>query len=105
MDNYETNNIEKSEAYALVANDRRQTVIRLLLDEPDDWDVNDLAGAVVAHERECSREEVDEQTHERALLGLLHKDLPKLADADIIVFEGKTVAPGEYINELAPLVK
>lgn len=105
MDKYETNNIPKGESYTLVANARRRTVIRLLLDEPDDWDVDDLARAVAAHEQGCSREDVDEQIYERVLLGLLHSDLPKLADGDIVVFENKTVAAGEYIDELARLVE
>ena len=105
MDRYDPENISKGDAYSLMAETRRRYVVRLLLEESGEWEVETLARRVAARERECSPTEGEDEHCERILLSLVHCDLPKLAAKDVVAFDGEAVAPGEHIDDLAPLVK
>lgn len=105
MDRYDPENISKGDAYSLMAETHRRHVIRLLLGESGEWEVKALAMRVAARERECPPTEVEDEYRDRILLSLVHCDLPKLAAEDVVAFDGEAVAPGEHIDDLAPLVK
>lgn len=105
MDRYDPKNISKGDAYSLMAETRRRHVIRLLLGESGEREVEALARTVAARERECPPTEVEDEHRDRILLSLVHCDLPKLAAEDVVAFDGEAVAPGEHIDDLAPLVK
>ena len=105
MDGHDPGNISKGDVYSLMADTRRRHVVRLLLEESGEWEVEALARRVAARERECSPTEGEDQHCERILLSLVHSDLLKLAAEDVVVFDGETVAPDKSIDDLAPLVK
>lgn len=106
MNEWDPDGVSRDDAYDLAAEDRRREVLRILLTDRDEWAVDELATAVAARENEVALEDVDERTHERVVVALLHRDLPKLDDANVVEFddEEKTVAAGEHIGDLDPLV-
>lgn len=104
MERYEPETISRGDAYAIAANPRRQRVIRLLLEDRRAWQVEGLARTIAARDQECAPSEVDEQCRRRIHLSLVHSHLPELAAEDVVVVEDETVAPGETIDDLAPLV-
>lgn len=106
MEDREPENLSTDEAYDLTSQELRRKSLGVLLDERDEWDVESLAREVAAREDDVPAEDVDEETHERVTVALVHRDLPKLADADVVVFdaEAETVAAGEHIADLEPFV-
>lgn len=103
MDRYDPDSLPKDAAFDLARAEQRRIVVRLLLDEPREWDVRALADAVAARK---SDDRTDGEETKRVQVELLHRDLPKLADHDVIDYDiaAGTVAPGEPIDDLAPLV-
>lgn len=106
MESYSPEYFSKDTVFGLLATERRRVVVRLLLEERDEWEIAALATAVAAHERDGPPDTADEETTRRSRIALLHRDLPMLADAGVVVFnvEDAVVAPDEHIDELAPLV-
>ncbi|MWG36768.1 DUF7344 domain-containing protein [Halomarina oriensis] len=96
-----------SVAYDLVRDSSRREVVRLLSAHPGPWTVSSLATELAATEAEADAAAVvDEDPHTRAAVRLYHCHLPRFADADVVTFDAETgtVAPGEFLPSLLPLV-
>ncbi|MFC5970551.1 hypothetical protein ACFPYI_04330 [Halomarina salina] len=106
MDDWTPDELSEDEAYDLVAEELRRETLRLLLNESEEWDVSSLATEIAARESDISHSEVNEGDQKRVAVALLHRDLPKLADADVVEFdfEDETVVTGEHIDDLDPLL-
>ena len=104
MDSCPSGDLSQDEAYALVAEQRRRETLRVLLHER--WDVSTLATEVAARESDISRAAVDEETQKRVVVALLHRDLPKLAEAGVVTFDftEETVRPGPNIDDFDQLL-
>lgn len=106
MDEWTPDELSEDAVYDLVAEELRRETLRLLLNESEEWDVSRLAAAIVARESDVPRSEVSKEDQKRVVVALLHRDLPKLADADVVEFdfEDETVATGACIDDLDPLL-
>lgn len=106
MAEYIPDNLSKAEALALAAKARRRIAIRVIVDTSNEVTADRLAREVAAREHGTSPEAIDEEPHEGIHLALLHQDLPKLAAEEVVRFDftEETVAPGEHIDDLAPLL-
>lgn len=106
MDEWSSDELSEDEAYELVAQSLRRETLRVLLNERDEWEVDALAAEVAAREGDVQPDDVDEETHKRVAVALLHRDLPRLDDAGIVEFDfaAETVVTGENIRDLDPLV-
>ena len=106
MEDLSPDDLSEDEAYDLVAEQLRRESLRLLLNDSEEWDVDTLATEIVAREEDGASAEVDEEAHKRVAVALLHRDLPKLADAGVVEFdfENERVTTGEYIDDLDPLL-
>lgn len=106
MDEYDPDTLSKDEAFQQAQKERRRILVRILLDEDSEHAVEDLATEVVAREQDVAAEAVPHDEHEQAYVSLIHRDLPKLAEDDVVAFDPETeiVAPGANIADLDPLV-
>lgn len=106
MDDWTPSELSEDEAYGLVAEELRRETLRILLSESEEWNVASLATEIVARESEISRSEVDEADKKRVAVALLHRDLPRLDDADVVEFDfnDERVVVGEHIDDLNPLL-
>lgn len=106
MDEYLLKDLSKTEALSLVTKTRRRIAIQTMVAIGDEMTVDRLAKEVAARKHETSPEAIDEETSGEIHLALLHQDLPKLADKKAVRFDYMqgTVAPGEYIDDLALLL-
>ena len=106
MDDWTPDGLSVDEAYKLVSEGLRRETLRVLLNEREQWEVNDLATAVAAREQNTSPADIGETIHKRIVVALMHRDLPKLADADIVAFdfEAETVTPSSNIDDLEELL-
>lgn len=106
MNDYSPDGLSKDVAYDLVAERLRREVVHLLLTEDGTWSVDALAAEITARENGVDPGDVNEETRKRAAVALLHRDFPKLASSGVITFDltNETVARGENIDDLAPLV-
>lgn len=106
MDDWTPDELSEDKAYDLVAEELRRETLRILLNESEEWNVSSLATEIVARESEISRSEVDEADKKRVAVALLHRDLPRLDDADVVEFDfnDERVVVGEHIDDLNPLL-
>lgn len=106
MNDWDPDDLSKDEAYDLAADERRRKTVQVLLNERETWSVDALATEVAARENDIDDADVSEEMHRRVTVALLHQDLPKLADADVVRFdfEDETVEAGENIEDVDPLV-
>ena len=106
MDEYDPDDLAKDDAFELATEEHRRTLIRVFLQDTGEYSVRDLAREVVAREANVAPEAVDEDAYEQMYLSLFHTDLPKLAEENVVEFDPDegTVAPGENIDDLDPLV-
>ncbi|MFC5972604.1 hypothetical protein ACFPYI_14800 [Halomarina salina] len=89
-----------------MAEELRRETLRLLLNQSEEWDVSSLATELVARESDIQPSDVGEEHQKRVVVALLHRDLPKLADADVVEFdfENERVTTGDHIDDLDPLL-
>lgn len=106
MDDWTPSELSEDEAYGLVAEELRRETLRILLSESEEWNVASLATEIVAHEEDVPPSEVDEEARKRVAVALMHRDLPKLDDADVVEFDfdEEVVVTGAHIDELDPLL-
>lgn len=106
MAEWSPDDLSKDDAYSLLAEEHRRVALRLLLNEQETWDLDALASAIIAREEDLPPGEVGEAHHERVLLALRHRDIPKLAEADVVEFhvEEETVRVDENIDDLESLI-
>lgn len=106
MDEYDPDDLEKGDAFEYAAEVRRRILIRILLEDDSEHQLREFAREGAAREDDIAPETVDEEVHEQVELSLSHTDLPKLAQENVVEFDRDegTVAPGENIDDLDPLV-
>ncbi len=106
MERYEPETLTKDVAYSLVAEHQRRFLITILLSGDDEWRVDELATELAAREHDLSPADVDTATQKRVAVSLLHRHLPRLADAGAVEFDltTETVTTTPILEELAPLV-
>lgn len=92
-------------ASAVLASERRRTVLRTLRDADGSLAIADLARDVVASERDGSAGDAPEAAVERVALTLHHRHLPKLADGGYLRYDPgeKTVVPRDDLESLVPI--
>ncbi|PSQ00423.1 hypothetical protein BRC94_05715 [Halobacteriales archaeon QS_5_70_17] len=102
MDRYRPSDLSKDAAFDLAREEQRRIVVGLLLEGSREWDLRALADATVRERAGGAEREASDRT----LLTLRHRDLPKLAAAGVVDYDAddRTVAPGERIEDLEPLV-
>lgn len=106
MDRYEPATLSKDVAYDLVTERQRRVLIDVLLAGANERTVDELTDAVAAREHDVGTSEIDETTRKRVSVSLLHRHLPKLADAGVVDFEfdTETVVVKPALEDLKPLV-
>ncbi len=106
MERYSPDALSKEVAYDIATEHLRRVVVRILLEDEQAWSVDSLATEATARMHDTAVADVADATHRRVAVALLHRDLPKLTDAGVIVFDfdRETVARGEHIDDIAPLV-
>lgn len=73
-------------ALSLVASERRRVVLQTLSEHPR-LSLPDLAEEVAVREFDQPFDEIDEHTVLEIYTALWHRDIPKLADADVITYD------------------
>ncbi len=92
--------------YRLLGESRRRYLLYQLLDEPC-VTIDDLATQIVAWERGQSTDAVDEETHQRVCISLVHVHLPMLADHGVVEYDLRSgdVVLTDGIDELEPMLE
>lgn len=74
--------------FKALAHERRQQILSILLDRPDEMLVSDLALYLAARNRDnVPLADVNAEAHRRVHLTLSHNHLPQLASADLIAYD------------------
>lgn len=76
-------------AYSLLANPRRRQVLDRFR-RSRVWTVDELAAEVAAVERDVAVDAVDDDTHERFAISLVHNHLPRLADHGVVEWDQRS---------------
>lgn len=100
---YTSSDVPLAEAVTLLETESRRQTVAFLLEVGGTWDVRTLADELVRLDPTVSPDAADcDDPVERRAIRLYHAALPKLAEADAVVFDSKqqTVAPGRRLDAL-----
>lgn len=91
--------LSTSEVFAILASDRRRAVLRYLNGRVGGVSLGELAEHLAIRTDDPTFER-----YERILVGLLHRDLPRLADAGLLAYDGEaeTVTGRPAADRLRP---
>lgn len=93
--------------FAVLASERRRTVLRCLRTADAPVAMADLARDVLARERDADPGDIPEEVIERVYVSLHHCHLPKLADGGYLQYDEdqSSVALTDDANSLEPLLE
>lgn len=77
------------EAFGLLQNGRRRTVVRQLRSTPETT-IGDLAERVAAEEYDTTREQIRSEDRKRVYIALYQSHLPALADAGVVTYDSNS---------------
>ncbi|MFC5971389.1 hypothetical protein ACFPYI_08620 [Halomarina salina] len=105
MREYEPGGISKNAAFEAVTTERRRVIVDILSEDDSEYELELLASEVATRMVDTSSM-ADETDYEQMEVALMHRDLPKLADEDIVSFDttAQTVSRGAHITDVDPLV-
>ena len=94
-------------AFDLLSNPERRCLLYVLWDHEGGIDDLSLARQVVARQRNVAPEAVHDEDVERALVGLRHAHLPKLAEAAVVQYDTGTgeARLGAAVDDVLPLLQ
>lgn len=97
----ESDSLEARRAFEYVRPERRRALVRVLLRSDGARTVDELADEV-ASERSSSDDGFDGEELDRVRIALLHTDLPKLDEGDVVRFDydAETVVPTDRLDAL-----
>ncbi|MFC6716437.1 ArsR family transcriptional regulator [Natrialbaceae archaeon GCM10025810] len=78
-----------AECYDILSHPRRIRLLEVLAGRPRSATVSDLTEAIYERERAA---ETDDPTRHEVRISLVHSHLPRLADANVIAWQGETVS-------------
>lgn len=111
MDEYESETLSRDEAFDIVAVERRRVLIQVLLESDGEQDVEEVATEVATRLTESADGDQPENEEfdafcEEIRIALLHHDLPKLADGEVVEYDydDEVVEPEEPLEDVEALV-
>lgn len=104
MNDFDPNDLSKNEAYEFASNERRRSLIRVLI-EDGAQPLSRVVDEIVA-DIDDESENPSADPHRRVRVALGHTDIPTLSAADVISYDyaAEVVSPDEHLDELEPLV-
>lgn len=106
-DEYASESLSRDEAFEYVASERRRILVQVLLENDGEQAVDDIAEEVA---RRQSIDDTGGESHdghyEELRIALLHHDLPKLDEGDVVEYDydEETVTPQDAIEDLEQFV-
>lgn len=102
----DTETLTQDEAYDLLSNERRRSVITHLRERGEPIDVMELSRMVAASEYDMDPEELSKQQVKRVYVSLYQTHVPKLDERGVIEYdeENGTVRLSERVADLDPLM-
>ncbi|MWG34095.1 DUF7344 domain-containing protein [Halomarina oriensis] len=96
-------NVSDAKTTDLLRTELRRQVVTFLLETEATYSLDELAGHLVRLDTAAPPEHTDEKRHtERVATRLYHSAIPRLAAADVVVFDAdeRTVTPGPQLSTL-----
>ncbi|MFC5969818.1 hypothetical protein ACFPYI_00595 [Halomarina salina] len=100
----EPTEVERDDAFHLLSNARRRSVMRYLLDVEGPAELGTLAEHVAALENDCDTDELSSDDRKRVYISLYQGHMPKLDNHDIVEYDQArgTVEPEPIMQAFAP---
>ncbi|MFC5969703.1 hypothetical protein ACFPYI_00010 [Halomarina salina] len=106
MGGYDPNELSKSAAYTILADDRRRILVGILLEDQGEWEVAELTAEYVARTRDTAVDRLTDEMTRRGRIELEHVHLPRLNDHGVISYSHRQplIVTENSIADLEPLV-